>query len=306
MKRPGWVHVALIGVTGIGWGLLAPGTKALFAQVPAAFDGLSLAACRGVYAFPIFAAMFGWTWRRERPQVTRGQWLHLIGAGLAFGLGITVLFSIAAMYTSVAHLSFLIGASPVTNSVAAALAFRLPIDVRQRVALGLGLAGVALLAATRTGGQAGLLGDGLMMLWLAAFAGYAVLMRRGAAGLSSIFAMSVVGVVAMAAVVLVAAAVPGALRAVPHVADTPTAAAWFFGEIIFGSTIVAQISYVGAVRRFGVAIATIGAEYTAMAVGVVYSLFLHEAWSWLTVVAGLLLCAALGVTFVPASLKLRR
>jgi len=58
-----------------------------------------------------------------------------------------------------------------------------------------------------------------------------------------------------------------------------------------------NIAYAGAVRRFGVAVATIGAEYTALAVGITYSLFVREPWSWLTVVAGALLVAALGVTF---------
>jgi drug/metabolite transporter (DMT)-like permease len=304
VKGRAWLEAALIALTGMGWGLLAPATKTLFATVPGAFDGLSLAACRGVYALPVFAALLVWTWRRDRPQVTRAQWLTLIGSGFAFGLGITILFTVAAMYTSVAHLSFLIGASPVTNSLAAALAFRLPIGGRQRVALALGIVGVGLLAASRTGGAAGLFGDGLMLVWLAVFAGYAVMMRRASEGLSSIFAMSVVGVVAMLVVTTVAALVPGGLRGVGHVADTPAVAAWFFGEYIFGSTIVAQIAYVSAVRRFGVAVATIGAEYTAMGIGIVASLFMHEPWTWLTVVAGVLLCTSLAVTFAPASVRL--
>jgi len=289
--------VALILATGVGWGLLAPATKGLFAALPGVFDGFSVAASRGVWALPIFALMFAWTWRRERPHLAPLRWTALIGAGLTFGLGITVLFSVAAMYTSIAHLSFLIGSSPVTNSVAAALAFRLPIGRRQQIALALGIVGVGLLAATRTGGTAGVFGDGLMMFWLAGFALYAVLLRYGGAGLSSMFAMSVVGVVAMAAVVLASAAIPGALRGAAHVTDSPAAAGWFFGEIVFGSTIVAQIAYAGAVRRFGVAIATIGAEYTALTVGVTYSLFAREPWSWLTVVAGALLVIALAVTF---------
>jgi drug/metabolite transporter (DMT)-like permease len=138
-----------------------------------------------------------------------------------------------------------------------------------------------------------------MVLWLGCFASYAVLLRYGGVGLSSLFAMSVVGVVAMAAVTGACALIPGALRGWPHVADTPVAAGWFFGEIVFGSTIIAQIAYAGAVRRFGVSIATIGAEYTALCVGVAYSLYAREPWSWLTVVAGGLLITALAVTFAP-------
>ena len=59
-------------------------------------------------------------------------------------------------------------------------------------------------------------------------------------------------------------------------------------------------------RRLGVAIATIGAEYTALAVGVAMSLALHEAWTVLTVVGGLVLCCALAVTFVPIPVASRR
>lgn len=299
MRRHRALEVALIVVTGVGWGLLAPATKGVFAAVPSAFDGFSVAASRGVWALPIFAVLLAWTWSRERPHPAPRQWAALAGAGLTFGIGITVLFSVAAMYTSIAHLSFLIGSSPVTNSVAAALAFRLPISRRQQLALALGVVGVGLLAATRTGGGAGVFGDGLMIVWLLCFAGYAVLLRYGGAGTSSLFAMSVVGVVSMASVTLVSAAIPGALRGPAHVFDTPTTAGWFFGEIVFGSTIVAQIAYAGAVRRFGVAIATIGAEYTALVTGVTYSLFAREPWSWLTVVAGALLMLALAVTFAP-------
>jgi drug/metabolite transporter (DMT)-like permease len=112
--------------------------------------------------------------------------------------------------------------------------------------------------------------------------------------------MGIVGVCAMGAVTLVSVAIPGALRGVGHVFEGPLTAGWFFGEVVLGSTVIAQVAYAGAVRRFGVAIATIGAEYTALTVGIVYSLWAKEPWSWLTVVAGLLLVAALAVTFVPS------
>ena len=299
MRRLRAVHVARIVLTGVGWGLLAPATKALFAEVPGAFDGFSVAAARGVWAFPIYALLLLWTWTRERPHPAPRQWAALAAAGLTFGLGITVLFAVAAMYTSIAHLSFLIGSSPVTNSVAAALAFRLPITRRQQLALALGIVGVGLLAATRSGGGAGIFGDSLMIVWLLCFAAYSVLLRYGGQGLSSLFAMSVVGVISMAAVAIASLAIPGALRGAIHVADTPTTAWWFFGEVVLGSGVIAQIAYAGAVRRFGVSLATIGAEYTALVTGVAYSLFAREPWSWLTVVAGGLLILALGVTFAP-------
>lgn len=298
MTRRGAVDAALVIAVGIGWGLLAPATKALFLAMPAAFDGVSVAISRAVWAFPIFLIAAVWLMVRERPQLPIERWLAIAGAGVAFGIGITFVFSIAAAHTSISHLSFLIGTSPVTNSAAAALAFRIALGWRERTALGLGIVGVALLAASHTGGTAGLYGDSLMLLWLAAFAIYAVLLRYVGPAVSSWFTMSAVGVVSMAAVMVLGLFIPGAFRGVPHVLDSPSAAAWFFGEVLLGSTFIGQTAYAIAVRRFGVAIATIGAEYTALTVGITASIAWHEAWSPLTIVAGLILTGALATTFV--------
>ena len=185
-----------------------------------------------------------------------------------------------------------------TNSAAAALVFRIPLGWRERTALALGILGVGLLAASRTGGTAGLYGDSLMLLWLAAFAAYALLLRFVGPGVSSTFTMSAVGIVSMGAVMLAGLWVPGAFRAVPHVLDSGSSAAWFFGEVLIGSTFVGQTAYAAAVRRFGVSIATIGAEYTALTVGITASIAWHEAWSPLTVLAGVVLIGALATTFV--------
>ncbi len=86
--------------------------------------------------------------------------------------------------------------------------------------------------------------------------------------------------------------------AVPHVLDSASSAAWFFGEVVLGATFIGQTAYAVAVRRFGVAIATIGAEYTALTVGITASIVWHEAWSPLTVLAGVILIGALATTFV--------
>jgi hypothetical protein len=98
---------------------------------------------------------------------------------------------------------------------------------------------------------------------------------------------------------LVAGTALGWTRGIDHVTDSPAIAGWFFGEIVLGSTLVAQPAFAAAVRRMGVALATIGAEYTALAIGIAASLAAHEAWTPLTIVAGAVLCGALTVTFAP-------
>jgi drug/metabolite transporter (DMT)-like permease len=307
MTRRGAFDAALVVAVGVGWGLLAPATKALFLATPAAFDGVSVAIARAAWSFPIFLIAALVLAVRERPQLAPKRWLAIGAGGVAFGIGITFVFSIAAAHTSISHLSFLIGTSPVTNSVAAALAFRIALGWRERTALTLGIVGVALLAASHSGGSSGLFGDSLMLLWLAAFALYAVLLRYVGPGVSTLFTMSAVGVVSMGAVMLVGLALPGAFRGVPHVLDSPSSAAWFFGEVLIGSTFIGQTAYAFAVRRFGVAIATIGAEYTALTVGITASIVWREPWTPLTVVAGGVLIGALAVTFVrfPSAFPLR-
>jgi drug/metabolite transporter (DMT)-like permease len=66
---------------------------------------------------------------------------------------------------------------------------------------------------------------------------------------------------------------------------------------VLASTFVGQIGYAITVKRFGVSIATIGAEYTALTVGIISSVLWHESWTVLTIVSALFLIGALGVTF---------
>jgi drug/metabolite transporter (DMT)-like permease len=298
MTRRGAFDAALVVAVGAGWGLLGPATKALFLADPPAFDGISVAVARAVWCLPVFLILGGVLWLRERPRVPARQWAAIGGCGVAFGIGISYVFSIAAMHTSISHLSFLIGTSPVTNSAAAALAFRLPLGVREKIALALGVCGVGALAASHSGGSATLFGDSLMLLWLASFAVYAVLLRSIGGGLSSTLTMCCIGIVATLAVIAAGAFTPGAFRGVAHTAGSWSVALWFFGEIVLGATLIGQIGYVISVKRFGVSVATIGAEYTALTAGISASVIWHEPWSWLTIVAGAILIAALGVTFV--------
>jgi len=291
-------NVLFIGLVGLGWGLLGPASKVLFAAQPGVIDGVTLAIARSAWALPLFVLAIVVSWRAAAPRLDARRWAAVIAAGLTFGLVISVVFSIAAQHTSVAHISFLIGLSPVTNTALAALVFRTGLDRRAILALVLGIAGVSLLALSHSASGTALLGDALMVVWLIAFAVYACLLRYVGTSVSTLLLMSVVGAIGMAALL-----VPGLLLgyggAIAHVTATPSAGGWFFGEVVVGSTLVAPTAYAATVRRLGVAVATIGSEYFALAVGIVASLAAHEAWNPLTVVAGFILCGALAVTFAP-------
>jgi drug/metabolite transporter (DMT)-like permease len=288
----------LVVVTGLGWGLLAVACKVLFAAEPAVFDGTTVALARGLWSLPFFLIGLGVAWRLDPPRLDARRWLLIIAAGVIFGPGVSLLYSLAAQETSVAHITFLLGVSPVTNTAAAALVFRHALDRRSRIALALGVVGIVLLAMTRRAEGASVAGDLLMLGWLATFAAYACLLRAVGAGISSTLLMCLVGTVAMIALVVPGLVTVG-LGAAAHVADTPALAWWFFGEIVLGSTLIAQTTYAAAIRRLGIAVATIGAEYTALFVGIVASLVAREPWSPLTVLAAAAFCCALAVTFVP-------
>jgi drug/metabolite transporter (DMT)-like permease len=291
-------NVVFVLLVGLGWGLLGPASKALYAAPSGAFDGITVAVARAAWVLPVFLFALAAAWRVSPPRLDAKRWAAVVAAGLVFGLVISVVFTVAVQYTSVAHISFLIGISPVTNTAVAALVFRTPLDRRQWVALALGIAGVTLLAATHSSDKSAFLGDLLMVVWLAAFAAYACLLRVVGTRMNGIMTMSLVGTISMASLLVPGIAL-GYGGAIAHATDTPAVEWWFFGEVVFGSTVIAQTAFAAAVRRLGVSIATIGAEYIAMAVGVAMSLALHESWTLLTVVGGLVLCCALAVTFLP-------
>jgi drug/metabolite transporter (DMT)-like permease len=291
-------NVVFIVLIGLGWGLLGPASKALFAAEPGTFDGVTVAVARAAWALPVCLVALGIAWRLAPPRLDARHWVAVVMAGVLFGPFITVIFSVAAQHTSVAHISFLYGLSPAVNSALAALVFRTGLDRRAVIALVLGCAGVALLAATHSSDKSAFIGDVLMVFWLLAFGVYACFLRFVGVAIKPPVLMALVGTIAMAALLLPGIAL-GYGGAIGHVADSSPVGGWFFGEVLLGSTLIAQPAYAAAVRRLGVALATIGGEYTALAVGVAASLAAHEAWTPLTVLGGVILCCALAVTFAP-------
>lgn len=295
----------LILITGVAWGLLAPFSKLLFAAQPAAFDGPSLAVARAAWTLPFFLITLVVAWRLERPQLDRKLWLAFLACGVCFGPGFMVLYSIASAHTSVSHIAFLVGLTPVCNAACAAAVFRLPLDNVRKAALTVGFIGVALLALTKSGNGSSLAGDGVIIVWLISFAVYTTILRFITGRFGLVFVTAIVGTIGTALVTFVGVA-SGAGRAIAHVADSSSIGVLFFGGVVFLATFVAPPAFAQAVRRRGIAIATSGAEYTAIAVGIVFSVaILHEVWQPLLALAGVLLLVSLALTFAPANLFAR-
>ncbi len=122
------VNLILVLAVGLGWGLLAPASKVLFGGEPGVFDGMTVAVARAFWALPLFLIGLGVAWRLEPPQLSARRWAYVVAAGLIFGLLVSTLYTVAAQRTSVAHISFLVGISPVTSTAVAALVFRTGLD----------------------------------------------------------------------------------------------------------------------------------------------------------------------------------
>ncbi len=297
------INFILVLLTGLGWGLLSVGSKAVYSGTPSV-DAFSLTVARSAWALPLFLLVLAVSWYRERPQISRKQWLLIVGAALFYGPLVTLMFSLASSHTSVAHISFLIGISPVTNTAVAALVFRTGLGARSMIALALGIIGVAILAISQQGDSGALLGDVLMLFWLAGFAGYACCLRAVGPSISPTTLMGIVGALSTILVV-VPGVIVGYTGGIAGVLGSVSGFWWFFGVVVLLAMIIGQTTYAAAVKRMGVSIATIGSEYTALAVGTAASLLLHESWTVLTVVAGLLFCCALAVTFVGGTREAR-
>jgi drug/metabolite transporter (DMT)-like permease len=298
----GLTSLVLVLLVGASWGLLAPASKVLFATEPSVFDGFTITVARCAWSLPFFLVGLGAAWRLDPPRLDLRGWSAVIVAGLVFGAGVSLFYTLAAQRTSVAHISFALGFAPVTNTALAALVFRTRLDRRAQVALGLGVLGVVLLALSQSNDRAALLGDLLLIGWLAAFGAYSCLLRFVSGRLHATTLMCLVGSIGMATMLAIGIAAGGG-RALGHVADTPAVAWWFFGEVVFGSTVLGQTAFAAVMHRLGVVVGTIGVEYTALAVGITASLLVHEPWAPLTVAALALLCCALAATFVRLPLR---
>lgn len=289
-------------LTACGWGLLAPFFKLIFASDPATFDGMSLAVARATWTLPFMAFLLATAWMLERPTFDRRSMLAFAVLGVIFGPAFMGIYSVATQHTSVSHVAFLVGLAPACSAALASIVFHTPLDRVRKVALALGVCGVALLAFTKSGNGASLLGDGLLVIWLGFFAVYSSVLRSMLTRYRLLFTMSLSGLIGTLLVSVIGIAI-GKGGAIVHVTQTSAVSWYFFAEIIVLSTLIAPIAYAQAVRTAGVAIATSAAEYVAIAIGLGFSIaVLHETWQPLLTVAGITMLASLALTFAPAGL----
>jgi len=274
--------------------LLAPFFKLIFASDPGTFDGISLAVARAMWTLPFMAFLLATAWMLERPTFDRRSLIAFGVLGVIFGPAFMGIYSVATQHTSVSHVAFLVGLAPAV--------FRKPLDRVRKVALALGVCGVALLTFTKSGNGSSLYGDGLLVVWLGMFAIYSSVLHSVLTRYRLLFTMSLSGVIGTLLVTIVGIAI-GKGGAIAHVAQTSQVSWLFFAGVVVLSTLIAPITFAQAVRTAGVAVATSAAEYIAIGIGLGFSIaVLHETWQPLLTLAGLAMLASLALTFAPAHL----
>ena len=286
-------------VAGLAWGLNAPASKLLYAAGDGRlFDGVTLAVARSVWSLPVFVAA-AFLVRPRGLRLRSGDLARFAWLGVLFGPGLTGVFAVAAQWTSAAHVVLITGLTPPATALIESLIQRRRLSVGGWAAIGLGVAGVALLSFTRSATGSTPQGDLLMLVWVASYAWFVLLTRALTERYPAPF-LSVLSTGGGALIVAVVGIAAGAGGAVGHAFASPGVAAWFFGEIVVALGLIGPIANVVAIRRSSATIATTGALYASVAAGLLAAVLLvHERLAPSAVAAGVLLLASLALTFSP-------
>ncbi|TAM58293.1 DMT family transporter [bacterium] len=304
MKASPLLVFALVVVAGLAWGLNAPVSKVLYAAGGGAlFDGVTLAVARGFWSVPIFAVAAWAVWPRGR-SIAVADAGRLAWLGLLFGPGLTGLYAVASQWTSAAHVVLISGLTPPATALLESALYRQPLRGRAWLSIACGVAGVAVLSATRSAQGSSLQGDALMLAWIVIYALFALGTRELTTRFPSAF-VSVASTGLGALIVAVAGMLAGVGGAIAHPFVAPHVAWAFFGEMVVALGLVGPIANVMAIRRSSATIATTGGLYAAVATGLIAAVALvHEHLTPDVLLSGALLAASLALMFAsPAAIR---
>jgi len=287
----------LLLVVAAFWGLNATASKFLYNPAGLGMDGIGLFVARSAWTLPLFLALA----LRHRPKTAlpTHDWWRLAALGVMFGPLQTGVFALGTQHTSAAHVVMLFSLSPPLTAVLSAFLLRESISPVRTVALGVGIAGALLLMLTRSASGSHLTGDALILVMVVSFSFTAVLMRGFAAKYSPLFITGVYGTFGTLLLIVVGACM-GRLGAIIQPLSTdPLTLFWFFGIIVLGLSLVAQIAQTFALRVVSATTFSVVTSYASLLVGVASSIVIvHEQIGPTGVVAGALLACALGLALV--------
>ena len=283
-------NVVFIALVGLGWGLLGPGSKVVVRgrARDVRRDHLGRRA-RRVGAPRVSLSR----WRRVAvapPRLDAKRWAGVVAAGRrlrARDLG--RVHGRRAVHVGRAHL---VSDRPLAgdNTALAALVFRTRARPPRSRSRWCSASSASRFSRSRAAPAARRSRRPVMVVWLLSFAVYACLLRVRRHAHERVMTMCA-GRHDLDGVVLVPGlrwAKAARSRTRPTRRRSPAGSS---ARSSLGSTLVAQTAFAAAVRRLGVSAATIGAEYTALAVGVACRWCCTSRGPALTVVGGLVLCA---------------
>lgn len=277
------------------WGLNGIATKVLYRDVHV--DAFELLVARGLFTLPLFALLA--LAARPPHSPSAAEWRRLLLIGLCYGPIACGFLALGAQYTSGAHISFLFSLAPPLTAVVGGLILRERVTPVHLTALGLGLAGAALLATTHSATGSSLVGDLYMLVQVVGLCGTFVITRSLGRRYNALFVTGIFGAVGMLGIVVVGA-LGGGAAGMLQVASDPASAAWFFGEIVIGLSVYSQLAQTWALRSLTAVTTSVLASYGALIVGTVGALtILGERISVTGIVAGGLIALALGLALVP-------
>ncbi len=282
-------------LAGVAWGTLAPTVKAILISSPL-FGAFTLSLARGLWALP-FLALVAVVSRPRSTPFRRVDVLSFIAVALLAAFGLNLLFQVAIAKTSAAHAVLFQGLSPLALAALEAIAFRRPLDRQRTVGLAFGAGGIALLAFGRSSEGASLAGDAIMLVWLAIFAAYSLLIRALAERYSPFFASAMGWGLGFLLLCLSGA------QLIPAVARetfaVPLYAAGIIGVLSLLTGVCAPALHAISMRMTSVAIVTAASQYASIATGVALSLFaLHETLAPAGIAGAVLLLVSLTLTVV--------
>ena len=77
-------NAVFVLLTGLGWGLLGPASKLLYAAEPGTFDGLTVSIARAAWALPVFVFALAPAWRLSPPRLDRKRWAAVVDRELPY------------------------------------------------------------------------------------------------------------------------------------------------------------------------------------------------------------------------------
>jgi drug/metabolite transporter (DMT)-like permease len=289
------------------FGLNIVASKVLYAPTaPARFDPVGLFVARGLWSLPLFVGLALISWPRGHARPTWRDLGVFLLCGVTFGPGSAALSALGAGRTSAAHAVMLLSLMPPLATVLAALLLRERLAPIRLVAIAIGVIGAAILALSRSGGDATLAGDAIIGGFIVTWALLTLGIRRLDRTWPPLFIVGVFGTLGCLFLIGLGAGL-GRLDAglIPLRHTDLHTLLWFDLELIL-LLWFAQVMQAEALRQLPVSLAAALTSYGSIFFGLTASrLFLGERLTPADIAAGVVLLVALGLSLAPERLLSR-